>query len=344
MPWPTSTQVLLLRAALLPPALAIPAWQDWKTRVDILRLDVDSDSFLSLLHANLQRCGVTSEWSELLKGNSRHLWIRNQLSWKTAGDLCLSLASMSPGFLMLGSHAAVATCYRDLGVRPLGAPRFLLPEPVPETACTFLGNTRGWQTALYPEFREEEAPDFWTAVRTVEFNGLSLRCLGPEDQFLWTCVEGYRRRTNTPLWWLADAAEILLAHPEFQWERLIQTASRRHWMLPLRHTLAFLQNRLGLDLPKKARHVPWPGAFEYGERALLSWPGKKSLPSWLMYARSTEKISYAGNSPFLRTFYFLVNRAWHRVRRRGPGWLRQTVKKLTRTIQFEAPWLLPGKK
>jgi hypothetical protein len=63
-PWPTPTQLLLLRACLESSTEARSAWEQWSSIVDLDHLDHESRYLLPMLDRNLRVIGVTEHpWS-----------------------------------------------------------------------------------------------------------------------------------------------------------------------------------------------------------------------------------------------------------------------------------------
>lgn len=57
--WPTRQQELLLQAALMRGPKAFEAWNQWRSSVDIEKLDPESLRLLPQLHDTLRREGVS---------------------------------------------------------------------------------------------------------------------------------------------------------------------------------------------------------------------------------------------------------------------------------------------
>src|SRR5687767_2459676 len=73
--WPSETQRLLLRAALLSGPAAVDAWEAWLGHAD-WEAGVEHGSFrlLPLLYTNLRRGGVAHPSLQKLKGVYRQAW------------------------------------------------------------------------------------------------------------------------------------------------------------------------------------------------------------------------------------------------------------------------------
>src|SRR5438270_6056721 len=77
--WPTHSQELLLKAALLPDERALAAWQKVRPEMEVARLDGPAQAVLPHVRANLTALGLDDELLGLFKGVHRYIWAQNQL-------------------------------------------------------------------------------------------------------------------------------------------------------------------------------------------------------------------------------------------------------------------------
>jgi len=79
---PSSVQSSLLRASLSDGPEALQAWQDWRAATDIDTLDQESYRLLPLLYDNLRRLGVDDPVLVRYRSVYKHMWYRNQLTFR----------------------------------------------------------------------------------------------------------------------------------------------------------------------------------------------------------------------------------------------------------------------
>jgi hypothetical protein len=92
--------------------------------------------------------------------------------------------------------------------------------------------------------------DFWSAAVAADIRGVPTTALCPADQLLHTCVHGMKWNPVPPLSWLADATMIIRqAGADLDWERLVEQARKRRLILPVRETLAYVQQTLQAPVP-----------------------------------------------------------------------------------------------
>ncbi|BCM94378.1 hypothetical protein IAD21_06285 [Abditibacteriota bacterium] len=284
--WPTPTQELLLRAALLEGKDAVTSWREWQARTDIEHLDYSSSSLLPLLLRNLEKQGVQDSHLGRYKSVSRHHWMQNQLLFEAAKHLIQLLENEGIPTLVLKGGALIPLYYPKVSMRPMGNFEVLVPTSEAARAFKFLltrgYRLKGWNGSSsppdrafsvfhsYPFYQQKEgstdiryfdvhqhvfsqtfAPnaddEFWNAAVPLQIEGVSAKALCPEDMLLHVCAHGIHWDAAPPLRWIADATLILRSQPDFDWARLIAQTRRHHVSLPTGQALKYLQ-RLGLGL------------------------------------------------------------------------------------------------
>jgi len=109
--WPTWRQELLLRAALLRGKEAIAAWREWKSSVDVDRLDQGSRRLLPLLYRNLRAHGVEDPLMNSFKGIYRLTWYKNQMAFHKMTSLLRSFHHAGIETMLLKGAALVMLHY-----------------------------------------------------------------------------------------------------------------------------------------------------------------------------------------------------------------------------------------
>lgn len=92
----------------------------------------------------------------------------------------------------------------------------------------------------------------WKNVKLDTFEGMTIKTLAPEDLLLSLCVHGAKHLWER-LSWIADIAQLLEVHPEFNWsgllERARQTGSERMLLLGL----CVAHDLLGAKVPAQVK-------------------------------------------------------------------------------------------
>jgi hypothetical protein len=278
--WPTREQELLLLAALLEGKDAVSAWEEWRSSVDLERIDPGSFRLLPLLYHNLTAQGVEDPLINPLKELHRNTWYQNRILLNRAVALLDSFNGAGIKTVLLKGIALTILYYKDFGIRPMGDIDVLVPT---EKAIHAIGLLRkmGW----IPSYKSPEAiipiihgcdfvdsldqyhidlhwhlfieccqpdsdDDFWDGALPITVKGVSTYVLNPADELLHTCVHGVKWSPIPPFRWVADAMMIMRSSKaEIDWNRLIRLAEKHRLILPLRHALRYLLNRFGAPVP-----------------------------------------------------------------------------------------------
>jgi hypothetical protein len=319
---PTPEQELLLRAALLQGEAAAAAWEEWRARVDINRVDAGSYRLLPLLYANLRSLGAAREpLLEKLKGIYRHTWYKNNLLLHRTAGLLRHFRETGLDVLVLKGAALLALYYEDLGLRPMADIDILVREERAGLTASLLQG-QGWRSKRNFEtqrrsrhsvlflddsgqqldlhwylLRECRYPDadreFWDNAVPVRIAGVESRTLGPADQLLHTCVHGYQWSDIPPIRWVADALTIIQGgEGNLDWRYLVEQVRTRGLVLPMRETLAYLRESLFAPVPETTLEALWREPTSAADRVIYAIttsprpsPGY-ALVLWRSYSRA----------------------------------------------------------
>jgi hypothetical protein len=311
--FPNQNQELLLHAALDDKAGAMRAWETWKSRADIERLDVGSHRLLPLLYRNMLAHGMDDQHLPRIKGVYRRAWYENQLLFGRLARFLSIFRQAGIKTMVLKGAALSLGYYRDGGVRPMDDFDILVPKEdgergfalMRELGCRLIkempneeileANQHAWQfkdesgynvdlhgNVLFGEFGEAAADDFWCRAVPVQVQGENTVVLSPEDQLLHVCSHGAEWNQIPPIRWVADAITVLRASGrEIDWSRLLQETCRTHQTLALADTLRYLRDQFGILLPVGFLHELERTPPTYYERLIYrtnaSVPAKRGL-------------------------------------------------------------------
>ena len=116
---PTKEQELLLMAALLRGSAAIDAWLEWKSSVNVDRLDQHSYRLLPLLYRNLSIHGVEDPLLNKFRGIHRLTWYKNRVMFHNMATLIRHFNDAGIDTILLKGAALVLRYYEDHGLRPM---------------------------------------------------------------------------------------------------------------------------------------------------------------------------------------------------------------------------------
>jgi hypothetical protein len=283
--WPSPEQELLLRAALLRGSAALDAWDAWRARVEISRLDEGSQRLLPLLWKNLENQGVDPDHPlfKPLRRSYRLTWGKNKVLFHTLTEQLRALHEAGFPTLLLKGAALTIRYFKDYGLRPMGDFDILVPEAQVEEAVRFLHsigwlamsyapetftqqyrlvahaqafeNAAGWNFDLHWHVLDEccqphADDDFWNGAERIDLDGVPTAVLNPADQMLHVCVHGLRWDHVPPLRWVADAMTVLhAARQSLDWDRLTRQTASRRLILPVWAALNYLRTVLEAPVP-----------------------------------------------------------------------------------------------
>lgn len=311
--WPTPEQTLLLRAALLSGSPALEAFQAWRGRVGLDRLDRGSFRLLPLLAQNLRRHEVRDPIMARIEEVFRATRAKNVALLDRLATLLAAFSEAGLDTMILKGSALLVLYYSDPGLRPMSdldllvrtdkapgamsllrqlgwTPRLPVPERVVPVTHSHLFRDAG-DTRLdlhWHVFWECCGPgaddDFWAGAVATTVGGVPTTALCRADQLLHAFVHGVAWNPVPPLRWVADAMLILQAvGPNFEWSRLLTQARRFKLVLPIREALAFLRDTLDAPVPDvvlaslRASQVSRLERFEYRAR-IRPWGWSGALP------------------------------------------------------------------
>ncbi len=287
--WPTQSQELLLKAALLADERAVAAWQKVRPEMDVAGLDASAQAVVPHLRANLTALGVDDELLGLFKGVHRYIWAQNQLLLGRMTPFLQALEQAGIPTLLLKGAGLVAGSRLDAGMRPmkdldvlvptrqtkaavkvlvrrglvpvLGMPAWFVTEYAPTFECGW-----GFETiehgrslrldlhwhASYVSRQPDADDDFWDAAREVDLRGVRTRALAPADELLVALVHGLHWDPLPTYRWVVDAA--LLARGEagpVDFDRLVEQARRRRVVAMVIGALAYLRREFAVPIPSE---------------------------------------------------------------------------------------------
>jgi Uncharacterised nucleotidyltransferase len=280
--WPTTSQELLLKAALLRDDDARAAWKEWMSRVDIERLDTGSYRVLPLLYRRLNELGIENSEMKRLKGVYRYAWCKNQILFHNMSEVLQEFNNAGIKTMVLKGAALVLVHYGDYGLRPMDDCDVLVPtekateainllkkigfvpvqEDSPETILqkrhsTPFRNDSGFSLDLHWHIFEDpvsgtDDSDFWDVAKPIQVNGVATCVLCPTDEMLLAFEHGIKWNRAPPFRWVADVMAILkTSEKDIDWDRLVVKAREFRFILPVRNGLEYMRKEFGVVVPKE---------------------------------------------------------------------------------------------
>lgn len=283
--WPSPSQDLLLRAALLPDERAGTAWKAIRPTIDIATLDAGTAGLLPVLRHNLLARGVDDELLALFKGVHRHSWARTQLLLAPLLPVVAALERAGLPTLLLKGGAFIADRRLDAGMRAMNDLDVLVPTERRDEAIAVLldhglvpvDGAAPWYVAehvpryspgyafrdahdrqldlhwhvLHASCQPDADDDFWAASVPIELLGVRSRALCPADELLLVVLHGLQWSSAPGLRWVVDGALLTSgAFGAVDYERLLEQAAARRVSATLHAGLRYLRRVADAAVPE----------------------------------------------------------------------------------------------
>jgi hypothetical protein len=264
--WPTSTQEALLRLVLGEQDRVGSRWRSLQP-LDIDTLELGSFCILPLVYRRLSAVGVADPRMPRLAGTYRNTWYRNQLRLERLSRLVEVLRPRGIEPIVFGGASLAVVSYPQLGFRPIPQIDVMVrPSQAPSTREAAV--EAGWQPAGdgadYDRLTGEDGmvlvvhagvprylagaiePDtaferFDAGAQERRLGDVDVPTLNRADELLFACGLG-ARATLPSIQWLLDAYHLLVAREPLDTPRLLERAREFRLVLPLRETLAYLDD------------------------------------------------------------------------------------------------------
>lgn len=353
---PSPTREWLLKAALDPGPAARDAWHRWREAGPAALADPACARLLPLMHPRLSAWGVHDPGAEAARQAYHHTRVRNRVHFRRCGEILRDLNGAGIETLVLKGPALTLLHYGDPAQRPMSDFDLLVRRGQAAAAAAHLARL-GW-SGLPPdglpmpllalrhalELRSpagepldlhwnalavDDAPgaddDLWAAAVPLALDGTPTLALDPAGQILHACVHGARWNPVPPVRWVADAAVVVRsAGDRIDWDRLERLARSLRLTLPLRVTLGYLRDRMGVPLPA--------GLPERLSAVRPTWGERAEHRFWSVPPhRRTGWTRLAGHWTWYR-----------RLCRKNPGALGGFLSFLRRNWDVEHWWELPA--
>ena len=337
--WPDRRQELVLQAGLLPGPGAVDAWTRLGPDLDLDRLDRGSMRLLPLVWWNLRQHGVEGPLIGRLEKRYRTTREQNEARLRQLALLLDAFRRAGIPTLVLKGAALLGSAYADLGLRPMSDIDLLVPiERVGPASRTL--EALGWESEapvtasmtrmvhalqftqpsrvavdLHWHVFEEccrpgDDDDLWAASVPFAIEGVPTRILAPEDQLVHACVHGEKWVIVPGVRWVADAV-LVIRGGRVRWERLVEQAVRRRFVLRLRAQLAYLRSAFDAPIPSAAMAMLAAAPVSRLERFEERWSLRDRRRPWvLVYWCNHLRSAPGGLATTLFTFPRYLQATW----------------------------------
>jgi hypothetical protein len=286
--WPTSSQELLLRAALLEGSDARGAWEAWLAMNPAGEPDSGAFALFPTLHINIRRLGIGGPVVDKLRVVHRRTWMRNQRLLRGVLGAIEVLERVGIRTIVLKGTPLLWFYYQDLGQRMMGDVDLLIAEddlpraavalqeagwrftnPVPDpdfvpflhaVACAhplFGELDLHWRPLLVDSPRNAEWEFRRRAVQRV-VGQVAVRVPNASDLLLHVLVHGRKPDEKSVCRWVIDAVTIIRAADGLlDWDALLEHACTLGVVLPIRDALTYIYNTFAGTVPTSLLERAW---------------------------------------------------------------------------------------
>ncbi len=282
--WPGGDRLLLLQSALLPLEAARGAWRRWRGgHPDFGNVDHASFRLLPFLCGRLREMGEPDPQEGLLRGLYKRAWFSNHLLLRHLFSTVDALERAGVDVVLMKGVASFPHYGGDVGLRPVGDADLIVaradavraidvvlaegwkptpPYPVHEIKGRWLREAHGWNFRRadaeidlhWHALHHDRSPFFdqhvWRHRRVARIGARDVAIPGATEHLLMACVHASFYSVAAPCNWAVDAALLLhRAGASVDWDRLIEVATARRLVLPVREALLFLDQMLAAPVP-----------------------------------------------------------------------------------------------
>ena len=283
--WPNKSQLLVLRAALLPPEQAEPYWQMLIDSYDLEKLDHGCNQLLPMVFINLKDRMSKDINEKICRSSYKFVWANNHLLMHDAKSLLNLLKMHDVDVCLLKGAAFIGHYYADYGMRILGDIDLLvlpnemsaLVKILESNHYQFKSNDAGIDSRnlikidhaislvnhrgtdfdvhqyLSPFLVDAKFSErLWKNKKLIDLFGNEefTYVLSPTYQFLHTILHGLQYAPESSIRWVVDAVNLLKnSDVDIDWNELIDVCHKHHLNLPVSQALHFLSVEIGVVIP-----------------------------------------------------------------------------------------------
>lgn len=255
----------------------------WSQTVKFDELDASSYRLIPALYAKCGKTDALKNYSGRMKGIYRYYFYRNNRLIVRIRETLAALLKHDVDFIVFKGTSIVTQYHKSVALRSFGDCDVLIRKKdliragnaLRDAGWTYRYDEYRWQTDTHShDYVDEEAAGFdlhwyalfeccedgiddgfWRRSRELDWKGLKLRVLSPEDEILVAACNGIRDRQNVRVDWLYDADLIFKSTPDFDWGLFKDEARARN-----------LSDYLVAPMALLDRYVPGFPAIEVEQR------------------------------------------------------------------------------
>lgn len=336
---PSPEQTLLVSAATSDGERARSAWQEWRARVEIAKIEGKEKEILPLLYRNLQRLGIEGPEVKQLGQIHRQQWAKNMIGMRDLTEIITEFQARGIDTLVLKGMAMISGYYKDAGVRALADFDLLVHGSQANQAIDLLGKL-GWSNPYTHNLRADEyrtpangigfyhaghqfgcdlhwhvthlhlsdrydAP-MWKDAVPIQIGEVQTLALCREDQLIHIFFNTHMNEGRINLRWLTDTLTIFNSATSIDWERFVERCRLLEFGQPVAKILEYLRTDWQVDVTLQVIDALTELPISYSMRRAYQYleraKADRTVMDHLWYLSTQYRHSHSHFSPngFLR--------------------------------------------
>ena len=227
----------------------------WAQSVNFDELDASSYRLIPALYSKCGKTDALKAHSGRMKGIFRYYFYRNNRFVARIRDTLAALASHGIDCIVFKGSSILIQYHSSVALRSFGDCDILIRQQdliqagnvLQDAGWTYRYDDHRWQTdthshdyvdeaaagfdlhwyALFESCEEDIDEGFWQRSKVIDWKGLAVRVLSPEDELLVAACNGIRDKLDVRTDWLYDADLIFKSKSGFDWRLFWQEARAR---------------------------------------------------------------------------------------------------------------------
>ncbi len=274
-------QQMLLRSLTEGAPTNAVIFKQWLAEVNFDALDYPSFRLVPALFQAFKHLKNENPYYGRMKGIYRYSLFKNSLLLAKAKELIKQFKEANIDFVLFKGMALTIHYYKNHSVRPMGDVDFLIHRKDIERAeeifyankLVYRYETERRQAftehsfdyidqqgngfdlhwySLSESMIEDIDSDIWRRAKTVNWDGVEVKIMAPEDLIVTGCVNGVRELYSMRcdwVYWVYDVVNIIQAETEINWGIIYHEAKNRNLTDKVFHALALINSIAPLSVP-----------------------------------------------------------------------------------------------
>jgi hypothetical protein len=296
----SESQSLLLAMLAAPASDVRSLYEKWAAATPFDLLDGGSYRLMPMLHKKIAPLNLHDARYEKIKGIYRYTLYKNSMILSGLRKIIQSLSDAGVRVMILKGASLILTYYPDKAVRPMNDIDLLVEEKnlnqtldvltglgfqdigqqtydlsLRRHPAVTLAGRHGFELDVHWNLLTEYNPQndpvaWWRDARVMDWQGLPVCLLSPEDQVMHLCAHGVKWDALPSIRWIPDVLNVLCHEPDIAWPVLLDKCSQRRLTLPVRCGLLYLKKHFDAPVPEDVLELLFRQSVSLSEEKLFT--------------------------------------------------------------------------